>query len=182
MPAVGIRYQAVRGELLEAVPGVTIGSTFEDTNDNKLVGARVGFVHAPGFEAYLSGFYSRYDPGDALNLIGLNLAPELRIDRVELRGEGILLWQEVFEDGDQETVTFPGYYAQASVRLGRFEPIARWSHLLEAELEDVTVKDDAEQLALGLDYWIHPSVPVKLAYELNFGFDDRLLVQWAYGF
>lgn len=179
----GLWYQQVSDEGEHRVPRITIGDTFEDNNTNKLVGARLGLVHAPGFEAYVSGFYSRYDAEDELSLIGLNIAPQARLDRLKLRGEGIVLWQRVFAaDGARETVAFPGYYAQVSVRLGRFEPVVRWSHLLEADLNGVTVKEDATQLALGLDYWIHPSVPVKLAYEVNFDSNDRLLVQWAYGF
>jgi len=42
--------------------------------------------------------------------------------------------------------------------------------------------EDQEQLAIGLDWWLLPSVPFKIAYEFNDGFPDRLLLQWAFGF
>ena len=85
-----------------------------------------------------------------------------------------------------------GYYLQGAYRLanlikpssdltrvlGRFEPVVRWGQIVDFdELE-------RKQLALGLNYWLFESVPLKITYEFNSQAvsNDRLFVQFAYGF
>ena len=45
-------------------------------------------------------------------------------------------------------------------------------------------EQNREQLALGLNYWLFESAPLRIMYEFNDGApdDNRLLVQFAYGF
>ncbi len=61
---------------------------------------------------------------------------------------------------------------------GRFEPVIRWGQTSGHS------PDDRDQLALGLNYWLYASVPLKVTYEFNQGEvkNDRLLLQLAYGF
>ena len=78
-----------------------------------------------------------------------------------------------------------GSWLQASYRsrdpsslLSRFEPVIRWG------IVDATDGLDQDQIAVGLNYWLYESAPIKLTYEFNSGEldKDRLLVQFAYGF
>lgn len=169
---------------LEGIPGVAFGTNTTDNNDNKMLGARVGVVVGGAFEIHASGFHSMYDDGGFLDLYSGNLAAEWRPGRFEFRGEGSILWQELMleEPAAYRTLESPGYYLQASRRIGGFEPVVRWSHLLDAEVESTAVRGELRQLAVGLDYWIEPSIPVKAAFEWNLDGGERVLVQWAYGF
>jgi len=164
--------------------GVAFGTNTADNNDNKMLGARAGIVSGGTFEVYLSGFHSMYDEGDFLDLYAGNLAFEWRPAGFEIRGEGAMVWQELVleEEGTYETLESPGYYLQASRRYGSVEPVVRWSHLPDAEVASTTTRDEVRQLAFGIDYWFTPSIPVKAAFEWNLDGDERVLLQWAYGF
>lgn len=161
---------------------VAFGTNTSDNNDNKMIGARIGMVRGGDFEVYLSGFHAMYDPGDFLDYYGTNLAVEWRPGPYEIRGEGILQWQEFTGETEFETLESPGYYLQASRRFGSLEPVLRWSHLPDATVDGAAVRHEVRQLALGLEYWLAPSVPLKAAYEINLDGDERVLFQWAYGF
>ncbi len=166
-----------------AIPLVGFGIGFADNNKNKMLGGRLGVVHGPHFEAYVSGFTSRYDEDNFLSMDGVNLSGVLRPAGFEILFEGTVIWQEIPHDDGYEVVEKPGFYAQVARRYGRFEPVARWSQLFESTLgKHDTVQHERRQLALGINYWIAPSIPLKLAYEIEFDGQDRILVQWAYGF
>lgn len=165
-----------------SVPGVAFGTAFSDNNDSKMLGARLGLVSGGSFEVYASGFHAMYDEGDFLDLYGGNVSAEWRRGDFELRGELAALWQEFERDGEFPTLTRPGYYLQAARRIGDFEPVVRWSHLLDSRTEGETFREETRQMAFGLNYWLFPSVPLKAAFEWNLDADERLLVQWAYGF
>lgn len=164
------------------IPGVAFGVSFPDNNRNKLLGARLGLVSGPGFEIYASGFHSMYDDEDFLDLTGGNLSLELRRGVGELRGEAAILRQEFDDNGTYRTASTPAYYVQYAHRFGAFEPVVRWSHLMEGEVDSEVVTLERRELALGLDYWVSPSVPLKMAYGLDLDGEDRLMVQWAFGF
>lgn len=164
------------------IPDVAFGTNISDNNKNKMLGARLGIVQGAGFEAYVSGFHAMYDDEDFLDLYGGNFALELRRGQVELRGEAAILWQELQTETAYPTLRSPGYYIQASRRFGPFEPVVRWSQLLDGRVEGTTVREGDRQIAFGLDYWINPSVPVKAALEVNMEREERLLLQWAIGF
>ncbi|MFQ5700155.1 MAG: hypothetical protein ACE5IL_17975, partial [Myxococcota bacterium] len=86
----------------------------------------------------------------------------------------------------------PPYYLQAAYRfrygepresgfpgqLARLEPVVRWGEINGFR------ERNREQLALGVNYWLYPSVPLKISYEFNSGaiHDDRFIAQFAYGF
>lgn len=165
------------------IPDVAFGTSFGDNNTNKMLGARVGLVRGGGFEAYVSGFHAMIDPDDFLDLTGFNVAAEYRRGVFEMRGEAVLTRQEfVREETSYETVEKKGFYLQAARRFGAFEPVVRYAKILDAEVDGVTAEEGFDRIGLGLDYWLTPSVPVKAAYEIDPDGDDRVLLQWAFGF
>lgn len=165
------------------IPSVAFGSNFSDNNDNKMLGARMGVVGGGSFEMYVSGFHAMYNEQDFLDIYGTNLSAEWRSGPFELRGEGAVVWQEFeAETGAFPTLTSPAYYFQASRRVGDFEPVLRWSQLLDAKVSGEVAREEVRQMAFGINYWVQPSVPLKAAFELNLDGNERLLLQWAYGF
>lgn len=166
-----------------AIPSVGFGVAFADNNENKMIGGRLGLVRGPSFEIYASGFHAMYDADNFLDIAGGNVAVDWRRGAFDLRGEGTLLWQE-FPHGEDgyETLQSSGYYVQAARRFGAFEPVVRWSHLLEADVEGALARPERRQLALGINYWIEPSIPVKVAYEIELDGTDGLFLQLAFGF
>lgn len=168
------------GEVI--IPLVGFGIGFADNNKNKMLGARIGLVNGASFETYVSGFVARYDVENYLDLNGVNVSTDIRRAGFDVRFEGIVLWQEIPLDDRFETFSKSGFYLQLARQLGAFEPVVRWSHLLESTIEGAIAQDERRQLALGVNYWISASVPVKLAYEIEFDGQDRILVQWAFGF
>ena len=164
------------------MPQVGFGIGFNDNNKNKMLGGRIGFVHGPNFEMFISGFHSMYDPDNFLDLIGGNLAMELRQGPMELRGEAILLSQEIETVDGFEFVNSTGYYLQAARRIKAFEPVVRWGHLLESTVMGEVARSEKKLLALGLNYWIDATIPIKVMYEIDFDGVDRFMLQWAFGF
>ena len=164
------------------IPQIGFGIAFDDNNKNKMLGGRIGFVHGPTFEMYVSGFHAMYDPENFLDLIGGNLAMELRRGPMELRGEAILLKQEIQTENGFEFMNSVGYYLQAARRFKAFEAVVRWGHLLESTIMDEVVRSEKKLLALGLNYWIDATIPIKVMYEIDFDGTDRFMVQWAFGF
>lgn len=71
---------------------------------------------------------------------------------------------------------------EGSRKFEAWEPVVRWSQLLDAKAGDEVHRAATSQVGVGLDYWIAPSVPVKIAYEFNRDMSNRLLMQWAFGF
>lgn len=165
------------------IPQVGFGVAFADNNQNKMLGGRLGWVNGGSFEIHLSGFHAMYDPDDFLDYSGAALSFDTRRGAWELRGEGVFLRQEFQTVGGTfETLETPGYYVQLSRRAGAFEPVVRWSQLLDGEVDGVTARPGIEELALGVNYWLTPTVPLKVAYDVNPDGDDGMMVQWAFGF
>jgi hypothetical protein len=161
---------------------VAFGTSFGDNNTNKMFGGRIGVVRGPSFEAYVSGFHAMYDEGDYLDYVGGALSVELRRGSFELRGEGVATLQEVEFETEFRDLKRQGIYVQASNRFDQWEPVARYGWLSDARVAGTTTREAHQELALGLVRWLQPSVPIKLAYEFHEGLDDRLTLQWAYGF
>ncbi len=164
-----------------------IFGTTPDVNDAKAIGGRIGFLPIPNLEVGGSYQTSRTNgPDGRYHLFGMD-ATYWR-EGLELRGESILLSRDDRE-GDLDKW---GYYLQAAYRLnylptngealggflGRLEPVARWGQVLDAG------PFNRRQLALGLNYWLFDSVPLKFTYEINWGAepDNRLFFQASYGF
>lgn len=164
------------------IPLVGFGIGFSDNNSNKMLGARIGLVHGPSFEIYASAFHAMYDPDEYLDLTGFNISVDFRKARFDVRAEVTVLNQELELEHGFETLTRTGYYIQVARRYGSFEPVARWSHLLEGKVEGNVIQEDRQQIAVGINYWIQPSIPVKLAYQIGLDGEDLILLQWAFGF
>lgn len=165
------------------VPDVAFGTSFGDNNDNKMLGARVGLVRGGGFEAYLSGFHAMIDPDDFLDLTGFNLAVEFRRGSFEARGEAVLTRQEfVVEETSYETLEKRGFYVQAARRFGDLEPVVRYARILDAEVDGATAIEGSDRIDLGVAWWLTPTVPLKAAYGIDPDGDDRVMLQWAFGF
>lgn len=164
------------------IPGVEFGTTFDENNKDKMIGARLGLVGTDGLEFYISGLHARYDAGDRLAVNGLDLAGWWSHGAYRVRAEGSVLWQQFDGLSQIETLRRPGYYVQISRRMGKFEPVVRWSHVLDAEVSGTSLVPENRQIAEGLDYWFHPNVVAKVALEENLDGPDQLLVQWGFGF
>lgn len=163
-------------------PPVAFGVAFGDNNKNKMLGGRLGLVKGGSFEIYASGFQAMYDPGNFLDFKGGALSVEYRRGGFELRGEGVLLQQEFEHDGGYETLDRSGFYLQASRRAGSWEPVVRWGYLSDPTVDGTAVEEGHQEVALGLDYWLASSLPVKLAWEFHEGRPDQFAIQWAFGF
>lgn len=168
-------------------PPLAYGSNHEDNNTDKMTGAQLRLVSAGGLTFQASGFRAAWDEAGDLGVSGLNVsliwAPRrgpLRL--VDLRGEGVLLDQEFLHHEEVETVGYGGYYLQASRRFGPYEPVVRWSHLPRAVAGHGPLVEKRRQLAVGLNYWISPSVPLKAAYHRELDGPDGIVIEWAVGF
>lgn len=170
------------------VPEVVLGSNFDDNNEDKMVGGRLGGGIAPYFEVNVSAMTGEYDDAGDLRLTAYGAHLEGRYAGFVLHGEWIRTEQQVREEetGEVETLGRDGYWAQLSYRHQKWEPEVRWGQLFEGDLHGETVVDDGEQLALGLAYWLEPSLGLKAEYLINYEDADvdnnRLALQWAFGF
>lgn len=173
---------AASAQAAYSVPTVGFGVSFTDNNKNKMFGARLGLVSAPGFEVYVSGFHAMYDPDDFLDYQGLALSAEWRTGPYAFRGEGAYLRQEFQHETTFEFLETPAYYVEASRRISDFEPVIRWNHMLEGEVSSATVTAERQSLDLGLIYWVGASVPLKVSWQWDPDLTDRVFVQWAFGF
>lgn len=164
------------------IPAVGFGVSFSDNNTNKMLGGRFGLVHGGVFEAYVSAFHARYDPGNFLDYNGFSLSAEWRSGPFEIRSEGVFVQQEFEAESSFERLEQPGYYVQVSRRFGGFEPVVRWDQLLDGKVNSEVVRPGRDVLALGLTYWMGATSPIKLAYEIEQDQSDRFILQWAMGF
>lgn len=170
----------------DAAP-LAYGSNYEDNNSDKMLGLRLRAVSMVGLTVQGSGFRAAYDDAGDLMVRGANLsvawAPRRGSDPLfNLRVEGTLLRQDYLHHGSKHTVGSSGYYTQLSRTLDSFEPVIRWSHLPEAIAGHGPLVQKRRQLAVGLNYWMSPSVPIKAAYHWELDGADALAVEWALGF
>lgn len=163
------------------VPGVGFGVAFSDNNTNKMIGGRVGLVKGPSFEVYVSGFHAKYDVDNELALHAVNFALDYRKGGFDFKTEGIMMWQEIAHEATTDFVKRSGFYVQLARKKGRIEPVVRWSQLQESTLEGQLAFERKQEISFGVNYWLQPSIPVKLSYHADFNGDDHIFVQWAFG-
>lgn len=164
------------------IPQVAYGVNYADNNRNKMVGGRLRLMSARNFMIAVAGFSAKYDADDRLRISGANVSIKWQPGLYDLRGEGILLQQDVHHHSEVESVRRGGYYVQGTRRVGAYEPVVRWSHLPVSEGLHGHAQARKRQVAVGLNYWFSPSVPVKIAYEWGLDGSDSVRVQWAFGF
>lgn len=171
------------------VPEVVFGSNFEDNNEGKMLGGRVGIGVAPYFEVNLSAMTGEYDHEGRLGFTGYGAHVEARHLGFTLHGEWVLTRQDVASEEDPADVDVldrNGYWLHLGRRIGAWEPQLRWSQILDGDAHGETVVEGGEQLAFGLVYWLDSSVALKGEYLVNFEDpdvdNDRIALQWAFGF
>jgi len=157
-------------------------------------GGRIGFLPIPSLEIGVSaafGDLSLYDTssnlletGQDYETIGADIS--FKWNNLDLRGEYI---QQEAEVNPDEIVTADGiwraWYAQAAYRFesSNWEPVLRYS-----DYDTPFDSQDQRQWAFGIDYWLAPSVVIKLDYEMNEGLEDSsndtnvLSALFAFGF
>lgn len=168
-------------------PELELPGSSGDNNSNKMVGGRLDVMLPPWMEVNFSGLTGKYDDNDVLDFTAWNIAAEARVANFEFRGEYMQTRQEF-----ETTAGFPvkvrnGLYAQGAYRWRQFEPVIRWTQVLNTSTDGVETIDGATQLGFGLSYWFTPSMALMAAYELNRekGLEidnDRFLAHVAFGF
>lgn len=169
------------------VPALAYGSNYEDNNGTKMFGARLRTMLPGGIMLAGSGYRAAYDEAADLNVTGYNLSvmwspgDDFR-PMFDFRGEMIWLDQEFLHHDELEAVDHGGYYLQLSRRFDAVEPVVRWSALPEVEAGHDIFQESHRQLAVGVNYWLKPSSPLKIAYQWEPDYPDRLVAEWALGF
>jgi hypothetical protein len=188
----GVNLYAVQGPSIEGdptapVPELTFEASSEDTNTDKMTGGRLDIALPPWAEVNLSYFNGDYDDANILDFTGWNVAGEVRTKGFEVRGEYVQTRQEVEQATGFPTFVRQGFYAQAAYRVGRWEPVFRWTQVFDTKLDGAVQEESAWQAGFGLDYWFTPSIAFMGGFELNQEEDvelpnNRLIVHVAYGF
>ena len=168
-------------------PALGYGANFEDNNSDKMVGFRLRGVSAGGLTLQVSGYRGAYDEDSELVVSGVNVAMVLTPGSLsrplfDLRAEGVLIDQEYLDVSEERSVQYGGYYVQLSRRWNGFEPVVRWSHLLSEFAGPARVVPRRRQTAVGLNYWLSPSIPVKAAYNFEPDATDSFAIEWTVGF
>jgi hypothetical protein len=172
------------------LPEVVFGQNYNDNNAGKMFGGRVGGGVAPYFEANASVLTGHYDGVGALRFSAFGAHLEGRVRGVEVHGEWISTSQQFTghpeESGEILTLVRHGYFVQTSYRIGKWEPVGRWTQILAADAGAQRVVDSGEQFAVGLVYWLQPMLAVKTEFSMNLEAanvrNNRVAVQWAFGF
>lgn len=177
------------GQELIEIPEVVFGENFEDANENKMVGGRVGMGLAPYIEVNLSAMSGDYDDEGELRFSAYGAHLELRYRGLESHTEWIRTEQKVPDHENQmetHTLVRNGYFTHASYRIRNWEPIVGWGQLFDGDLQGETVIESGEQLAVGVAYWFTPALVGKVEYLANLEDaevdNDHLTFQWAFGF
>jgi hypothetical protein len=182
-------------------------NNFEDLNDHKALGGRVGWLPIPELELAYAIQYADVAPegsaaGDARLMTHVlsawyALEHEAIAGRLEARAEFVL----ADYDGELDFGAGPfdndrsGGYVQLAYRptmasslLADLEPVVRWDFLDQPG--GAPRPADERRLTVGVNYWIAPSAVVKVAYRFDDVDDpsgqqrssDALLVQFSMGF
>jgi hypothetical protein len=170
--------------------GVLHFENWDDINNNKSVGGRVGFLPIPEIELGFSFNWGRVNPSgsdvgdaDAL-LLGFDVT---YVQEVDFLG-GLFDVRFEYARSDVDDVTYDptgalgfgpltydnvrdGLYTQVAYRptkcniefLRDFEVVGRYDYLnLPAGAPE---NEDTQRWSLGVNYWLNPSTVLKLAYE-----------------
>jgi hypothetical protein len=180
---------------------------FNDLNNNKALGFRVGFLPFPELEVGYSFEFSRPNPPgfetvhSTLHGVDLNYVAHLAALRGQLTGRGAWVWSNLSDvtydptgdlgfgpllfDNDRN-----GGYAEVAYRpidvservLRNFELVLRYDRLDIPS--DAPGRGTREQWTPGIDYWITARTLLKVAYTFDSsGPDaDMFALQFATGF
>jgi hypothetical protein len=180
---------------------------FNDLNNNKALGFRVGFLPIPELEVGYSFEFSRPNPPgfatvrSTMHGLDLNYVAHLAALQGRLTARGAWIWSDLsdvtydptgalgfgplFFDNDRN-----GGYAEVAYRpidvservLTNFELVLRYDRLDIPS--DAPGGGTRERWTPGLDYWITPRTVLKVAYSFDQSEDDANLfaLQFATGF
>ncbi len=165
------------------------GETISDNNHNKAIGARFGFLPVPSLELGGSWMSGKFDDVEDLRFRMHGMDFLYQRGPWDFRGEFLNL---SFDNDDGGTERTHGFYLQAAVSLRDFAMrLDRNGLLAQTELVlrygEVDSATKLRETTFGVNYWITPSVPLKLAYtrkdeDRNEVDNDRFEVQLAFGF
>lgn len=142
-----------------------------DNNSNKAVGGRLSYEFLSGLE--IGGSYSRgkYDEDNKLDIDFLGADIQFKRGNLELRGEYITgqVEQEEADGGDYHR---NGYYLQTSYKypfhlnyLRYLEGVFRFDSV--DPNRDVTDGNEADRIAIGMNYLPMDHVEIKFEYEIE---------------
>ncbi|HHF0527009.1 TPA: cytochrome c [Legionella anisa] len=171
-------------------------ASFPNNYGNFIGGGRIGILPIPELEIGFSG------AGGKLALFDVNtnmILGEIGRDYSSLGADLSFKWKdwdfraEVIQQqiGPQVTSLFPqkecwkAWYLQAAywIPATKFQPIVRWGGYTSP-----VSSQSLHQVALGVDYWVAPSIAVQAAYEINRGEpftesnNNLFLIQLVFGF
>ena len=174
----------------DEIEGVEAEGSTSNPDNSLVYGGRFGFLPIPHLEFGISGAISKVAvdlPGEGkrdYSAAGADASWEYR--GLSLRGEYI---QQKVDDlatsAAPQGGTWKTWYAQAAYRFPKrgWEPVLRYG-----DFNSPHADQSQRQWGLGLNYWFAPSAVGKIGYEFNSGEtgttndDDRLMLQFAYGF
>jgi Gram-negative porin len=175
------------GQLTNLPPEVDLEGGSGDNNDDKAFGGRIAYAWLPEYEVGMSYYQGAYDDDGDLDFTAFGVDINYTSTYFSVRGEYIETQTEDFNDhGDTDEYDRDGWYLQGSWYmkqtgidlLAPVEVVAQWSEVNEFQ--------GSERWALGVNYWLTPSVPLKFSIdetELDSGENQtRVIVQIAYGF
>jgi hypothetical protein len=185
-------------------------SNYQDSDNNKAIGGRVGFLPIPELEVGYSFQYAKVQPDDftevdvALHAVDVSYVR----DSESLGGVIDARFEWVWSDVDDATYDADGSlgfgptrfnnsrdggYAQIAYRPSRsgnkvikkLEGVVRYDWLNNPN--DAPESFDEQRYTFGLNYWLTPSTVLKTAYQMDnkdsgASDDDAFLVQAAIGF
>lgn len=185
-----------------------------DINGNKAVGGRIGILPIPELEAGFSYQLAEVGTGafDGIDahLLGADFSYVRESDLIG--GHVDLRFEYVRQQIDDATYTVGGtpftfennkwgWYTQIAYRptlleipiVPDLEAVFRYSKMDWPSRTPLAANEpgegvDRQQFSFGLNYWITPSVPLKIAYNINDNLkgpvegDNLFVIQVAYGF
>jgi hypothetical protein len=157
-----------------------VGALFQtnnvDDNKGKGFGARLAVYPLPiasslgRLKVGASTYDGKWD-GDHLWFTSWGVDTAYQLAEIEFRGEYLQTRREMPEDIRRDLRE--GWYAQVAYKLARLqvphvnrmELIARYSGVNQRAVTNEELLPHPRQVALGLDYWVTPSVVAKLEYD-----------------
>ena len=142
-----------------------------DNNGNKAIGGRLGYEFLPGLE--IGGSYSRgkYDEDNQLDIDFLGADILFKRGNLEVRGEYITSRVEQ-KEADGGDFRRDGYYLQTSYKypfnldyLRYLEGVLRFDSV--DPNKDITDGNEADRIAVGINYFPIDHVELKFEYELE---------------
>lgn len=160
------------------------GNAEDEGDDNKAIGGRLGVELPQGLGVGGSFYTGQYaedpDTENKLDVTFLGADVDYRWRSLELRGEFVSGQQDLSDAFKAATglgdASRTGFYAQVSYMLAEaqgalsnLEPVVRYSSVSfdEEELGEVDETLDAQELGIGLSYYVGASAAVRFAYFFN---------------